>query len=99
MYLLVKRRKLKFLNVFHLRRSIAAISEIAVEFVVVTLFECDANGIPEGIFGSGGGFAKDGLDLGEELLDRIEIWAVGRQIEHLCTGTLDGLTDAGDFVR
>ena len=66
--------------------------------VVVTSFECDADGIPEGIFGPCRNPRQDGFDLGEELLDRIEIGAVGRQVEDRCADAFDGLTHAVDFV-
>ena len=35
----------------------------------------------EGVEGSRRGFAQEGLQLGEPLLDRVEIGAVGRQVE------------------
>jgi len=57
-------------------------SEIVFELAIITSFECDANGVPKGIFGSCCKLVRDGLDLGEELLDRIEIGALGRHVEN-----------------
>jgi hypothetical protein len=34
------------------------------------------DGCPEGLDSSGGGLAQDCLELGEELLDRVEVWRV-----------------------
>jgi hypothetical protein len=41
---------------------------------------------------------KKMLQLGEHLLDRIHVWAVGRQIEEGSSTTFDRLFDAGYFM-
>ena len=39
------------------------------------------------------------LDLGEGLLDRVEVWGIGRQIPEPGAGGADHLADGGRFVR
>jgi len=47
-----------------------------------------------GVFdGPLGGFAEQGLELGEDLLDGIEVWTVLRQEEELGAGGANGVTD------
>lgn len=46
--------------------------------------------MPQGVERSGSSFAEQGLELGEELLDWIEIGTVGRQVEECCAGPFDG---------
>jgi hypothetical protein len=57
-----------------------------------------ADGVPEPIDGALGGLARQGLELGEGLLDRIEIRGVGRQVAQLCTAGFDRRADAGHVV-
>ena len=45
--------------------------------------------IPEGLCGSGGSLAQQGLELGEEVFDGIEVRRVGRQKEKPGTGAAD----------
>jgi hypothetical protein len=56
------------------------------------------DGVDQGVESSRGGFSKQGFQLGEELLDRIEIGTVGRQIKKARPGFFDGGSDAGDLV-
>jgi hypothetical protein len=42
--------------------------------------------------------SQEGLDLGERLLDRGEVWGVGRQVEQLAAPRLDSLVDALGLV-
>ena len=44
------------------------------------------DGGPAFVPGPGRGFAEQGLELGEELLDRVQIGTVGRQVEDGCAG-------------
>ena len=44
-------------------------------------------------------FAEQGLELDEELLDRVQIGTVGRQVEDGCAGRGERLADAVDPVR
>src|SRR5205807_6505145 len=46
-----------------------------------------------------GGFAEAGLELGEHLLDRVEVGAVGREVSEFRARGLDGLANALDLVR
>ena len=57
-----------------------------------------SDGRNEGIEGSCGGLAKGRFELGKNLLDRIKVWAVSRQIAHCRTGLLDRFSDASNFV-
>ena len=52
----------------------------------------------EGVDGSWGGFSNSGLELGEGILDGIEIGTVGRQVEQLCPACFDRPADARDLV-
>ena len=52
----------------------------------------------EGVEGSGGGFAQQGFEFGEPLLDRVEIGTVGRQVEEAGFGVFDRRSDALDLV-
>jgi len=45
-----------------------------------------------------GGFAQQGLEFGKDLLDRIEVWAVGRQEEELGAGGANGAAYRLAFV-
>ena len=54
------------------------------------MFEGHADGVPKGIFGPCRKPTQDGLDLGEKLLDWIEIGTVGRQVENGCADAFDG---------
>lgn len=44
------------------------------------------------------GLTHQVFELGKDLLDRIEIWAVGRQEQELGPGATDRLADGGSFV-
>lgn len=53
---------------------------------------------PELVDSAGGSFAQQCLELGEDLLDGIEIGTVGRQIEEMRTLRFYGLANAFDLV-
>jgi hypothetical protein len=55
--------------------------------------------LPRDLAGSGRGVAQQGLELGEGKLDRVEVGALGRQVEEPRTRCVDGLAHAGDLVR
>src|SRR5690606_66503 len=42
--------------------------------------------------------AHPGFDLCEDLLDRVAVWWIGRQIPEPCAGSLDGLPDSSGRV-
>lgn len=49
-----------------------------------------ADASPDGFDGSLGGFAQARFQLGEDLFDRIEVGAVGRQEDQVCARLSDG---------
>jgi hypothetical protein len=53
---------------------------------------------PAGVDGSFAGLAEQGFEFGEELLDRIEVGRIGRQVEQLCASGFDGLAHAWHLV-
>ncbi len=57
-----------------------------------------SNPVPEGINGTLGGLAQQCLELGEELLDWVEVGRIGRQVEQHSTRGFDGVADACDLV-
>jgi hypothetical protein len=58
-----------------------------------------ADGRPEFLLGTDGGLAQERLKLGEQLLDRVQIRAVRRQVEKRSAGRGKRLADAVDLVR
>ena len=54
--------------------------------------------LPETLAGPLGGLAQRRLEFGEGLFDRVEVWAVGRQIDELSALCSDRLGDTGSFV-
>jgi hypothetical protein len=54
---------------------------------------------PGGFDGSSGGLAEQGLELGEDLLDRVEVGVVGGQEEEFGAGSADGVADGLALVR
>ena len=61
-------------------------------------FERAGDGVNQGVEGSRRGFAQQGFQLGEPLLDRVEIGTVGRQVTQTGAGVLDRRSDAFDLV-
>ena len=53
---------------------------------------------PRGFDGAFVGFAEQGLELGEDHLDRVEVWAAGRQEQQVCAGVADQLAGGRAFV-
>jgi hypothetical protein len=72
--------------------------EVVCAFVRREAVDEAADGGPQGVDGSLRGCSEQGLELGEGVLDRIEVGAVGRQEEQAGAGRLDGLADGGAFV-
>ncbi len=62
-------------------------------------FEEAADGLPELLFGAGRSLPKERLELGEQLLDRVEIGAVGRKVQEESAGSGDRLAHPVDLVR
>ena len=56
------------------------------------------HGVPETSDGALRSLAQDGLELGEGVLDRIEVGAVGQEEEEVRAGGLDQRPDLGSLV-
>ena len=68
-------------------------------FRAVASLEQATEGVPERVTGAGGSFAQERLQLGEGLLDRVQVGGVGRQVERArSTCRPDRLGDAGHLV-
>jgi hypothetical protein len=61
--------------------TIAAVGEVVGAFGGRHGGEEAADGGPELVFGARGCLAQERLELGEQLLDQVEVGAVGRQVE------------------
>ena len=61
-------------------------------------FEQLADALPGSFDGSLVGLAQEGFEFGKDLLDRVEVWAVGRQEEELCIDGADGSTHGHALV-
>src|ERR1017187_6719867 len=62
-------------------------------------FEGIGDGLIECFFGSCLGVAQELLEFGPGLLDGVQVWRVGRQIEQLRTAGFDPLAYPSPFVR
>ena len=58
-----------------------------------------ADGVAYGVLGSGGGLAQPVLELGEELLDRVQVGGVFRQEEEPGAGGADGAPDGAPLCE
>jgi hypothetical protein len=54
--------------------------------------------VPEDVYGAGRGGAEQGLELGKGVLDRVQVRAVGRQVEQAGAGGRDRRANALDLV-
>jgi hypothetical protein len=80
------------------RGSVSGVGEVVCTFVWREAVEQDADPLPCCLEGSFGGFAQHCFEFGEDLLDRIEVRAVGRQEEELGAGHSDGTAHGLSFV-
>ena len=78
--------------------AIALVGEVVCAFLRSDLGEDFSNRCDQSFDGSGGGLSQQGFELGEELLDRIEVGTVGRQVAQLGACGFDRFADAGDLV-
>ena len=78
-----------------LRRAadISGIDEVSLAFVGIEVVEEEAGSFPGCLDGSFGGLSHQVLELGEDLLDRVEVGAVGRQEQEPGAHRADRLTD------
>ena len=67
-------------SIFTLHRFISGVLEIVCAFTGREARDRVLDGLPEAGEGAGGGLAEQGLQLGEGLLDGIEVGAVVREI-------------------
>jgi hypothetical protein len=73
----------------------AGVFEEVAAFLRLKTVEGLTDELPETLAGPLGGFAQRRLEFGEGLLDRIEVWAVGRQIDEGRALRSDRLDDVG----
>jgi hypothetical protein len=73
--------------------------EIAGEFGGRDGGEEAADGRPELVPGPRRGLAQQRLEFGEEMLDRVQVGRLGRQVEERGACRREHLMDAGDLVR
>src|SRR3954452_9307811 len=74
-------------------------NDVVLAFGGCKVIEQGADRLPEGVPCSGGGLPEPGLELGEKLLDWVEIRGIGRQVKHTGPGRPDRLLDPGDLVK
>src|SRR3984893_4953182 len=70
-------------------RTVSCVGEIGLAFVWQKAIEQGANALPGRVKGPLGGLAQEVFELGEDLLDRVEIGAIGREEEQPCAGSPD----------
>ena len=62
---------------------ISCVSDVSGAFGLGEVLEEISDAMPDVCDGPFAGFAQQGLELGEDHLDRVQVWAVGRQEEQL----------------
>jgi hypothetical protein len=77
---------------------ISRVGEVVAAFAGRDPVEELAGGGRQCLFGASGGLAQQRLEFGEELLDRVAVGAVWRQVEDAAADRSDRLADAGDLV-
>src|SRR4029077_13778797 len=75
------------------------LGEVVCAFLRGEAAEEISDGVPEGLTAAGCSLADQRLEFGEGLLDRIEIGAVGRQVDQTGAARFNGFAHAGDLVR
>jgi hypothetical protein len=78
--------------------AIAAVANVVLALSAAKLVQQFAVGAPEGINRSGLSFSQHRLELGKDLLDRVVVRAVGRQVLRRRASLLDGGAHASDFM-
>ena len=77
---------------------IACVPEIVCAFGWAELLEQCSDAVPDGSDGAFVGFAEQGLEFGEDHLDRVEVRTVGRQEQQVRTGISYGPAHGNAFV-
>jgi hypothetical protein len=67
--------------------------EVMQTFARREVSEQVANGVPEGVVGTGGSFAQHSLELGEDLFEGIKVCGILRQIKQDGARSFDGVAD------
>ena len=67
--------------------------EVVGAFVGCEAIEQAGDALPEGFAGALPGATQQGFELGEELLDRIEVGRIGREEDERGAALLDGAAD------
>ena len=76
-------RKIRARSGFALIRIVSSGGEVVCAFLRLEELNEATDGVPETVDGSFSGLAQEGLQLGEGVLDRVEVGAVGRNIEQM----------------
>ena len=84
---------------FTIRLTIPGVEKICRTLSRGEILETGGDDCPQILDRTGGRFAKDRLEFGEELLDRIEIRTVRREVEKNCFARLDNLAHARNLVN
>ena len=76
----------------------ATVDQVVLALVGAEAVEERPDGGPERVFGPRGSFPEQRLQLGEELLDRVQVRRVGWEVEHAGPHGPDRLLDPGHLV-
>jgi hypothetical protein len=87
------------LEPFTIRLTISGVEEICRTLSWREILETGGDDCPQVLDRTGGRFAKDRFELGEELLDRIEVRTVRREVEKSRFARLDSLAHARNLVN
>src|SRR3954470_9413719 len=74
-------------------------NDVVLAFGRGKVVEQGADCLPESILSSCSRFPEQSLELGKELLDRVEIRGIGREVKHAGPCRPDRLLDPGDLVN
>src|SRR5215213_597205 len=74
-------------------------NDVVLAFGWRKVVEQGADGLPESIVSSCSGLPEQSLELGEELLDWVEIRGIGREVKHAGPDRPDRLLDPDDLVN
>src|SRR5215212_12108758 len=74
-------------------------NDVVLAFGRRKVVEQGADCLPESSLSSCSRLPEQSLELGKELLDRVEIRGIGREIENAGPGRPDRLLDPGDLVN
>ena len=77
---------------------IACVREVVGTFGWAEVMEECSDAVPDGGDGSFVGFTEQGLELGKDHLDRVQVGAVRRQEQQVCTGISYGPARGNAFV-